>query len=82
MTENGPKVWYSLGDIFREGLLIEDPQSLAGDWRSLSFESPLESGFARQIWRYLHSDAKLETQVSVDTICGRFRLDFVVHRGG
>lgn len=44
----------------------------------LRFESVLERDFAHNILKFLRRDAKLESQVEVMTMCGVFRLDFVV----
>lgn len=41
-------------------------------------ESELERLFAENLLKYLSDDALLTTQVNVNTICGNFRLDFVV----
>jgi len=41
------------------------------------YESPLEEEFAWNIVKYLRNDVTFEKQVEVDTICGRFRIDFV-----
>jgi len=76
----------SLGDIFGQPLTDEVPGSpflgLEPSDVVAKCESPLESRFALSLIRRLHPNAHLESQVSVDTICGRFRLDFVVTRRG
>lgn len=81
MTDKEPKVWYSLGEIYGKMLLPKGPPTTPKDWRDLSDDSPLERQFARDLVPYLHPDTELETQVSVDTMCGRFRLDLVAHHG-
>ena len=42
------------------------------------YESPIEDWLAWSLAKYLNSTASLDKQYEVDTICGRFRLDFVV----
>ena len=81
MTEKEPKVWYSLSDIFLEGILREETPTRARSRHSLSYDSPLESKFVWGLLGYLHPDVELESQVPIDTICGRFRLDFVARHG-
>ena len=44
----------------------------------LRFESVLEREFAHSMLKFLRSDALLKSQVEVKTLCGVFRLDFVV----
>ena len=44
----------------------------------IQFESELERLFAENVMKYLDDSAKLTSQVEVDTIRGKFRLDFVV----
>jgi hypothetical protein len=44
------------------------------------YESPLEDIFAWNIIKYLSNSIVLEKQVTLDTICGAFRVDFVVHK--
>lgn len=46
------------------------------------YDSPLEETFAWNIVKYLDETVKLQKQVTVDTLCGRFRLDFIVQRAG
>jgi hypothetical protein len=41
------------------------------------YESPLENYFAWQMSKYLRRDTTLRKQVEAQTICGRFRMDFV-----
>jgi hypothetical protein len=52
------------------------------DWSRVVFESPLEDAFARAIYKYLPETSDLSTQVEVATICGTFRLDFLVTTNG
>lgn len=44
------------------------------------YDSPIENDFAYNIVKYLDNDVTFDKQVSVDTVCGRFRLDFIAHR--
>lgn len=44
-------------------------------------ESPIERLFAWNIAKYLHEDVTTEQQVEVQTICGTYRLDFLIQRG-
>jgi hypothetical protein len=46
------------------------------------FESPLEENFARSILKYVDDAVTLGKQMEVNTLCGRFRLDFVAIRSG
>ncbi|MEW6619874.1 MAG: hypothetical protein AB1422_11160 [bacterium] len=41
------------------------------------YESPIEDKFAYNLVKYLADDITFEAQVEINTICGRFRLDFV-----
>jgi len=41
------------------------------------FESPLEEVFDHNIIKYLDDRVTLYTQVEINTICGKFRLDFL-----
>jgi hypothetical protein len=47
-----------------------------------SVESELERIFAENLPKYLSDDAQFMAQVDVNTICGKFRLDFVVQCNG
>lgn len=47
-----------------------------------AYESPIERIFAWHAFKFLADDAELIPQVEVQTLCGRFRLDFVIERGG
>lgn len=49
---------------------------------SPSSESPIEELFAYNVAKYLADDVELVPQVSVQTICGRFVLDFVLRLPG
>lgn len=46
------------------------------------YESPLEEIFAYNIVKYLDKVVIFQKQVTVDTLCGRFRLDFMIQRSG
>ena len=82
MPEKEPSGWHSLGDIYREGIFGTESSNSPLDWRAHSFDSPLEFRFAYNLMKYLHHDTHLDTQVSVETITGTYRLDFVAHREG
>jgi len=41
------------------------------------YESPLEDLFAWNAVKYLGETVAFDKQVEVDTICGKFRLDFL-----
>lgn len=58
--------------------------SISRNWPGIlePHESPIEKIFAEQIFKYLSEDAYFEKQVSVNTICGTFRLDFVAECAG
>ena len=45
------------------------------------YDSPLEDRFAYNIVKYLNSSTTLQKQVEVETICGRFIIDFVADCG-
>ncbi len=47
-------------------------------WPEEPFETPIEEMFASQLSKHLRGDASFRNQVSVQTICGEFRLDFLV----
>lgn len=51
-----------------------DPPALS----EYNYDSPIEFLFAQHLKKYLHPAAKLLRQVEVTTICGTFRLDFVL----
>jgi len=57
------------GVIFRKkmSILYEPP-----------YDSPIEDAFAKYAEKYFSLDVALKEQVEVKTICGKFRLDFVV----
>jgi very-short-patch-repair endonuclease len=42
------------------------------------YDSPIEDIFAYNYVKYANEDASMEPQVSVQTLCGRFILDFVL----
>jgi hypothetical protein len=42
------------------------------------YDSPIEDTFAKFAAKYLSQDVTMNTQVEITTICGQFRLDFVV----
>jgi hypothetical protein len=42
------------------------------------YESPIEDIFAWHITKYLKADVKFYPQFPINTICGKFRLDFVI----
>src|SRR5688572_5827088 len=44
---------------------------------NLPFDSPLEADFAWHVAKYVSNEVHLDRQVAVETICGRFVLDFV-----
>jgi len=46
------------------------------------YESPIEELFAWNVVKYLDSSVDFEKQVSVRTICGEFRLDFLAQYEG
>jgi len=46
------------------------------------YDSPIENDFAYQIVKYLKNNVQFEKQVSVDTKCGCFRLDFTASHLG
>lgn len=46
------------------------------------YESPIEEIFAYNIVKYLDEGVTFKKQESVDTSCGKFRLDFIVTRSG
>ncbi len=46
------------------------------------YDSPIEEIFAHNALKYVAEDASIETQFVVKTICGTFRLDFVIERQG
>lgn len=41
------------------------------------YKSPIEDTFAKNVEKYLSQDVDLTTQVEIETICGRFRMDFI-----
>ncbi len=41
-------------------------------------ESPIEELFAYNVCKYLSEDSQLKPQVSIPTLCGSFRLDFMI----
>ncbi len=45
------------------------------------YESPLEDLFALNVVKYLRSSVGFDKQVKAETICGKFRMDFVVYCG-
>lgn len=45
------------------------------------YESPLEELFALNAIKYLDDSVDFQKQVSVETICGQFRIDFVIDTG-
>jgi len=45
------------------------------------FESPIEDIFAWNIVKYLSDSTELRKQVDFQTICGKFRVDFVAQNG-
>jgi hypothetical protein len=45
------------------------------------YDSPLEDLFAWNVSKYFDPSVDLHKQVEVDTICGRFRMDFVATLG-
>ena len=45
------------------------------------YDSPIEEVFAYAIVKYLDADVDFHTQYPVETLCGRFRLDFVAEVG-
>jgi len=47
-----------------------------------SVESDLERIFAENLQKYLREDVLLMTQIEVNTICGKFRLDFLIQYNG
>jgi hypothetical protein len=80
----GEKTWYSLKDIFEEGVPgVNSPGRIGSlsDWRNLSYNNPVERDFAYLLMRHSSSEAEMSTHVAVDTICGEFRLAFVVDIG-
>lgn len=44
------------------------------------YDSPLEEIFAQNIIKYLDEAVIFQKKVSIDTLCGRFRLDFMIQR--
>ncbi|OFI66366.1 hypothetical protein [Vibrio cholerae] len=42
------------------------------------YDSPIEDSFAKHASKYFSEEVNMEAQVDVHTICGKFRLDFVV----
>lgn len=46
------------------------------------YDSPIENDFAYNIVKYLDERVAFKKQVSVKTICGRFRLDFIAYQSG
>jgi very-short-patch-repair endonuclease len=42
------------------------------------YDSPIEDSFAKFALKYFNQELKMDSQVVVKTICGKFRLDFVV----
>ena len=51
---------------------------LLGSCYSPPYDSPIEDLFAYNIIKYLHSSANLQRQYEVSTICGIYRLDFII----
>ena len=51
---------------------------LPGPMYAPPYDSPLEDAFARQLVKHLDPSVRLHTQFEVSTICGTFRIDFVV----
>lgn len=70
------KMWTRVGSmlpgIFDQTCPLYDPP----------YESPIEDIFAWHAVKYLHPGVRFDKQVWVNTICGRFRLDFVAERDG
>ena len=42
------------------------------------YDSPIEDTFAREISKHWHKETNIEVQKSVHTLCGEFRLDFMI----
>lgn len=55
---------------------------LCGPFYDPPYDSPIEDLFAFSAVKYLHEDCQFDKQVEVPTICGTYRLDFLVTRGG
>lgn len=52
------------------------------EWAMRSVESPIEAKFLKMTGPRLADGVLLVPQVDIDTVCGRFRLDFMVEHGG
>jgi hypothetical protein len=42
------------------------------------YDSPIEDSFAKYAEKYFNQEVSMDTQVEIITICGNYRLDFVV----
>ncbi|MCC8116580.1 MAG: hypothetical protein LIP18_05415, partial [Planctomycetes bacterium] len=47
----------------------------------MNFESPIEEEMARILEKFLNPEISFESQTEVQTICGLFRMDFVLSDG-
>jgi hypothetical protein len=57
---------------------LENPTAPKPHYTSGKYESPIEDKFAWHITKYLKSNVEFYSQFPVKTICGGFRLDFVI----
>jgi hypothetical protein len=57
-------------------------QDAPGPFYDPPYDSPIEDVFAVTAYKYLHEGCELQKQVEVPTICGTYRLDFRIVRGG
>ena len=87
MPGQEPSGWHRLGEVLYE--VLDEAKSrnpfVGSGFVVLSeyeCESPLEYSFGSTLSKYLHGENVLEPQVSVATITGTYRLDFVARRQG
>ncbi len=78
MSDKQRDSWQQLGDVLEE--MFQGPL-LGQHWLYPPYDSPLERLFAHHLVKYVHDEADLRKQVPISTICGTFRLDFVLQRG-
>jgi hypothetical protein len=59
-------------------MVDDNKKDLIGSYYSPPYDSPIEDLFAYNIVKYLNAASNLLTQYEVVTICGIYRLDFVI----
>ncbi len=77
------KDWYSLKDIFEESKIVGE--DLGNDWIYEpydQYDSPIENEFGAEFKRHLKQRYQLQPQYEANTICGQFRVDFLIEVNG